>query len=190
MANNHTGPRLNGVLENIMQNSKLSRNTKSVALRGAIWLGMVAVGCSVFAKVQSPTGLSWQPSTVNPNVAAAGSLSVTATTKGLMYAGDTMSGTSLLVLKAPFDVTLNFAGFGNPVGAGGAPMAMNLKLEISTSGVVFDGAADGLNGATVNLPTSKNPSGVGVKLSRLLTAKTNVVAGQYVNNATIVVTQM
>lgn len=132
----------------------------------------------------------WQPSAANPNVMAAGSLSVTGSTRGLILQGDTMSGSAVVVLKAPFDVSLRFAGFGRPAGVGGTPLNMNLKLEISTAGVVFDGAAESLNSAAVNLPTATNPNGIALKLTRSLTADRNILAGQYVNNGTIVVSQM
>lgn len=135
-------------------------------------------------------GAPWQVSVRDPRLMAQGSLSVVASTRGLVLAGDKFVGASTLIIKAPVDLTLRFAGFGAPSNGAVSPFAMRLKLEVGGAGVFFDGAAANLNGMALPLNTSANPNGIALRLSREIQATTSVPAAQYVNDAVVTVTTM
>ena len=154
---------------------------------------ILGFGCAltaIYMQSAQAQGTPWQVSVRDPRLMAQGSLSVVTSSHGLVLSGDKFVGDSTLVLKAPVDVTLRFAGFGAPTNGVISPFAMRMKLEVAGTGVFFDGNATNLNGMSLPLHTSVSPNGIALRLSREIQATANVPAGQYVNDAVVTVTTM
>ncbi len=106
--------------------------------------------------------------------------------------GDFVTSTSTFNFQSKDGVELRFEGFGNlqtPLGKA-APFEMRLVLEVSGLGIMFDGAAPGLNGQKISVPSSLTSAGIEIKLSRENRATKNVLAGTYTNEGRITISKM
>ena len=171
----------------------MNRNTQNTIRSCKRFVASIPVLCALLSVLPSQNAYAqsggWQPSKNNPLVAIKGSLGVKKDTS-FLSAGDTISGTASITLVAPFDVTLRFVGFGDPVNIGPSPFQMSLHFEVSGLGVIYDGPAAGINNTTVTLPTSTNAAGIGLVLARKLIVTKDVPMGSYSDKGQIIITQI
>ena len=105
--------------------------------------------------------------------------------------GDVFEADCLGQLDGNIGITLRFNGFAAPVSpTDGNSFVMDLKLEVTGNGVVYNGPAAGLNSQVVHLDAATVSSGVALRLSRRVVAQKDVPAGIYANRGEVIISRM
>ncbi len=161
----------------------MQENFKKIALGG---MAVFALVTTAVASPKTGTGVRQ----VSQKVRFSGTFGASASSSWVK-AGDTFEADCLGQLDGNTAVTIRFNNFAAPTGStSGNYFSMNLVLEVTGAGVVYNGPAEGLNSQVVHLNASDLSGGVAIKLSRKIVALKDVPADVYANIGSVIISRM